>query len=271
MSFRVFWSVLSVEGRKLMSYRADFWITAAAAFLAQFAMLYALWKGLFALQPAGAKIGGFGFEGMVVYSITAVLIGRLIRGQERDPGMSQDIYEGTLSRYLLYPCNYFWTKYAQFLGFLFPALVQLVVFLVTTMLLIDVPTDLRPTALTLGKGLVAIGVANLLWFLLLYPVHAVAFWADNVWTLRVMLRFCADFLGGAMLPLSLFPDVFSKVLWSLPFPYLFALPVLTVLGRPLPLPFPAAIGIGLLWCAALAAFGRAVWRRGILTYSGVGI
>ena len=271
MRLRLFWAVLSVEGRKLMSYRADFWITAAIAFLTEFALVWAVWKGLFALQPEGAELGGYPFEGMVLYSVTAILLARLIRGQERDPGMSQDVYEGALSRYLLYPCDYFFTKYAQALGFLFPASVQLVIFVATAALLIPVPAEMQPSLATIGQALPALALANFLWFLMLFPIHAVAFWADNVWTLRVMLRFVSDFFGGMMLPLSLFPDALAAALWWTPFPYLYALPVMTALGRPLPVAYPLALALAAGWCAVLWFVGHRIWRRGLLQYSGVGI
>ena len=35
---------------------------------------------------------------------------------------------------------------------------------------------------------------------------AVAFWADNVWSLMVTQRFVSALLGGAMLPLAVFPE-----------------------------------------------------------------
>ena len=99
----------------------------------------------------------------------------------------------------------------------------------------------------------------------------VAFWADNVWSLNVMLRFTSELLGGMMLPLSLFPQWAQDVLVWTPFPYLFYVPVMTLLGRGR----AGGVAAGRGRLGGLDRVERfvslAVWRRGTLAYTGVGI
>jgi ABC-2 type transport system permease protein len=114
-------------------------------------------------------------------------------------------------------------------------------------------------------------VANLLYFLMSYPLQGVAFWADNVWSLIVTQRLVTAILGGSLLPLTLFPDGARAVLDVSPFPSLFWVPVTTLLGRVDVATWLGNLAFALAWCAALALLGRAVFRRGYLRYTGVGI
>jgi ABC-2 type transport system permease protein len=102
-------------------------------------------------------------------------------------------------------------------------------------------------------------------------LQGVAFWADNVWSLNVMFRFASQMLGGLLLPLSLFPAWSQPVLEVLPFTYLFYFPTTTLLGQVSTAEWATGLAISLGWCGALALVSRAVWRRGRLVYTGVGI
>jgi len=120
-------------------------------------------------------------------------------------------------------------------------------------------------------GIGAIVVANLLNFLITFPIQLIAFWADNVWSLMVMHRFASALLGGMLAPLAFFPESAQRALEALPFRYLFAFPVETLLGRVSPAEWAAGMAIAMGWCGVMAMIGRAVWRRGTLQYTGVGI
>jgi len=269
VSPRLFAHIFTAECRKLMSYRADFWINALLGFLAHFGVMYYLWRAIYR-EPA-AVIAGYSFEGMVLYYLLVILIGKLVRGTTHAADISQDIYEGSLSRYIVYPTSYFAFKYAQHLGLLLPALVQLVIFGLLYALVLPLPAEAHMTPLTVVMATVATLLANLLFYTMTAPLQAIAFWADNVWSLIVMQRFATSLLGGAMLPLGLFPDWSQPLLAALPFRYLYDFPVNTLMGRVAAGEWLAGLGIGLAWWLAIGAVTRLVWRRGMFSYTGVGI
>ena len=270
MTRRLFAQVASLQARKLMSYRTNFWIGAVLTFFVEIAVAYFLWAAIFR-ETGDERIGGFSLRAMVIYYIAAILLGKLVRGDERDLSISTDIYEGSLTRYLLYPTSYFWFKYAEHLGSLIPALVQLVLFGAISLVLLELPPDVTITPATAAMAAASVVVANLLHFLLLYPLQGVAFWADNVWSLNVMFRFASQMLGGLLLPLSLFPGWSQPLLDALPFAYLFYFPVMVLLGKVSPVEWATGLAISIAWCAALALVSHAIWRRGRLVYTGVGI
>ncbi|MEM1204871.1 MAG: ABC-2 family transporter protein [Acidobacteriota bacterium] len=262
--------VLGLETRKLMSYRADFWLHTVVAFAVQMAIAFFLWRAIFDATGEGS-IGGFAFDGMVAYYVLALLIGRLVRGKEREITIARDIYEGALSRYLLFPASYGGMKYAEHLGALAPAALQVVVLGGLAAVAVPAPAGFEISPATVAMATVVVAFANLLAFLLRFPIQAVAFWADNVWSLNVMLRFVTEFLGGLLLPLSLFPEVAQKAMAWLPFQYFFYFPVAVLIGKVDPEAWLRGLGVMALWCCLLGLLGAWVWRRGIRTYAGVGI
>jgi ABC-2 type transport system permease protein len=270
MKLAVLWQIFSVEARKRMSYRVDFWINSLGGLAVNISVFWALTEALFA---AGGRtvIGGYTQYAMLLYYLFAALTGRVVQSGELEMATAQDIYEGTLSKYLLYPIPYTGVKYAQQWGALAPQMLQLIVFGFVAPLAVIKPPDVDITAGTITMYLCSLFVANLLHYILLLPVQAVAFWADNVWSLAVAMRFITSLFGGLLLPLELFPAWVRPVIDALPFTYLYSTPVRVLLGR-------ASVeewGIGLLvalgWCVVIAFVLRWVWRRGELQYTGVGI
>ena len=108
-------------------------------------------------------------------------------------------------------------------------------------------------------------------FLLCAIFEMVAFWADAVWTLSVMLMFVTRIAGGALLPLALFPEAARAALSWTPFPYIVSFPIMTALGRVGPAEWLRGLGICALWVVILSLIARAVWRRGVGSYTAVGM
>jgi ABC-2 type transport system permease protein len=260
--------LLTAELRRRMSYRADFWISALLSLAVRFAVAWFIVKALFS-GSGRAGIGGYAVEEMYFYYAAIILVGKLVQSSDLEQGVSQDIYEGGLTRYLLYPVPYGVVKYVQQLGALGPGVVQIALFGAWIPFVLGWPDGM--TATRIGMTVAAIAVANLLHFLITLPIQFVAFWADNVWSLMVMHRFVSALLGGLLLPLSMFPEAWRPALEALPFRYLFSFPVETLMGRVSPGEWGIGMAVAAGWCGVSAIVGRAVWRRGTLQYTGVGI
>ncbi|TWW08287.1 hypothetical protein E3A20_25830 [Planctomyces bekefii] len=99
----------------------------------------------------------------------------------------------------------------------------------------------------------------------------VAFWAENVWSLNVMLMFAIRLLGGALLPLTLFPSWAQEYLSYTPFPYLVSFPIRALMGQVSADEWMGGMGILAMWTVFTVALGALIWRRGQLRYTGVGI
>jgi len=270
MSLRLFAMVIVGEAHKLLSYRADFWINAVLVFFVEFGVAYYVWSAVFDHTEA-TTIGGFTRDGMITYYVIALLLGKLVLGHPRDFTIASDIYEGGLTRYLIYPVSYFWFKYAEHLGVLIPAVVRLALCGCVAMVVFADTPKLEVTPIHLAEGVVSLAVATLLHFLILFVLESVAFWADNTWTLIVSFNFSASLLGGLLLPLELFPARLEPLLDALPFRHLVHAPITVVLGQTTTAAWAYDLASALGWCAGLAILARVMWRRGTHRYTGVGI
>jgi ABC-2 type transport system permease protein len=265
----LFWTILTLEARKRMSYRADFWINSIVGLLVTLSFFWFLTRAMFA--SGRPTLAGFTPSGMMLYYVFVSLLGRLAQSNEIELGISQDIYDGSLSKYLLYPAPYGGVKYAQQWGTLAPQVIQMVLLGTLAPILIGIPDEIRFTWASTGMALISMIAANALHFLITRPIQAIAFWADNVWSLLVAERIAMSMLGGQLLPLELLPEWARSLLYQLPFPYLYAFPAMTLMGKVSSREWLVGLGITALWCGAAALVGRWIWRRGDLQYSGVGI
>jgi len=270
MSLRLFWHVFSLEARTQMSYRGNFWINAVAGFLADFGVTYFVWRAVYD-ESGRTFIGGRTFDATVLYYLAVILVGKLVRGREFEASISTDIYEGALTRYLLFPVSYVGYKYAQRLGQFVPALVQVALFGAGMLLFIRLPAGTGVTAASAAMALPAIALASVLYYLTDYVVQQVAFWADNVWSLDVGKWFVTSLLGGWLLPLSVYPDWARPVLDVLPFRFLFDFPARVLLGEIGGAEWGRGLALCAVWASLFLLAGRVVWRRGRLQYTGVGI
>src|SRR5262249_40207060 len=97
---RVFWAIAGVEARKRMSYRADFWINAVVGFAAE---LGVAWFIVLAMFSGGGRMGDYTRQGMLLYYVAVILAARVVRSADMEWAIADEIYQGALSRYLLYP------------------------------------------------------------------------------------------------------------------------------------------------------------------------
>src|SRR6185295_2466730 len=122
---RLFWNIAGIEARKRMSYRADFWLNSLVAFVTELGVAYFIVAAMF----SGAdRLGGYSRNGMLLYYVAIILVARVVRSTDLEWAIADDIYQGALSRYLLYPVSYGVLKYAAQIGALLPAFIQVVLF-----------------------------------------------------------------------------------------------------------------------------------------------
>jgi ABC-2 type transport system permease protein len=262
-------AVFSMELRKIFSYRMDFWIQFVGSLAAQFGVAWFLWKAIFAYQGT-ARIGAYSFAGMMLYYVAAPLVARTVQGAEMG-NMSLEIYEGSLTRYLVYPVSFFGYKLAANCAHALVFLIQFTVVMLLFASIIGIPPEFDVNVAGCAQAAVTMVLSMYLYFTIVSTIELSAFWADNVWSLVVIFRFLNGLLGGAMIPLSLFPQWSQHWLSVLPFGYLIYFPVQSLLGQLDGAAWLRGLGVLTLW--SLAGTGAYVWlwRRGKYQYTGVGI
>jgi ABC-2 type transport system permease protein len=261
--------VLGIELKKAFSYRLNFWVTFLMGTATELAVAYFLWKSLFAYNQS-VVIAGFTFHGLVYYSLFASFSSKITRGTDRGY-ISQDIYDGSLTRYLLYPLSFFAYKYVthltqQLLGF-----IQFLLAFSCLTLVIGLPSEHNLSIGSFIAGTVTCFVAGYMVFALMSCLEMIAFWQDVIWNLLVMLRFAISLLGGGMVPLVFFPEWGQRLVALTPFPLIVSFPARTFLGQVGLLEWVGSLLVLGIWSIAITFVANFIWSRGTRQYSGVGI
>lgn len=261
---------VSLELRKLLTYRSDFLIQFLLPVVGNMVIAYFLWSAIY-LEAGETVIGGFTFGAMIFYYLWSGLVDRVVMGSNWKEGVSTEIYSGSLNRYLIYPVSFFFYKFSVALSSSVIGVIQMLLGFFVYIGIFGLPAGLNVSAGPVALAIVLSVVAAALYFLMLSCIELVAFWADNVWSLQVMLRFLVQIFGGALVPLSLYPDWAREILFWTPFPLLFSIPIRTAMGQAELYEIMAALGVGAVWAIAVAGIYAWVWKRGLTVYSGVGI
>lgn len=262
-------SVFRNELRQIFAYAIDFWVNFFGKMFTQVIIAFFLWGSIYKSNNA-AIMNGYSFKGIIIYFTIAPLLLRVLQGAQIG-SISREIYEGGLTKYLLYPINYYFFKITAYLAHALVFMLQLLIVFFLIYFLIGFPAEFNISLTYTLMGITATILATLIYFALASSLELVSFWADNVWSLLVILRFIVAFLGGAFIPISFFPEFYQEYLMLMPFYYLISFPVKCLFGQIEIMQFWQGIGIMLLWYLFFQTLSLMIFKRGSHQYTGVGI
>ncbi len=258
-----------LELKKVLAFRTEFWMGFVGGVVTQFAVAFFLWLAIF--KSLGVEtLEGYTFTALMLYYLLAPLVERTVMGPEMG-FFSTEIYEGTLTRYLIYPMPLFRYKYVAHLATSFLFAAQLIIILGLFLSIFGMPDGTQLDAASLGMAFSAMLLGSLLYFCMAGILEMVAFWADNVWSLLVLNRMVASLLGGGLIPLSFFPNWAGVLLDWLPFSRLLYFPLQCLLGRVSFSDWLTGMSLSVLWIVLLGLGLSWIWKRGSRQYAGVGI
>ena len=258
-----------MEVRAILAYRFSFWINFLGTSLGHLGLSYFLWTAIFT-STHKTLIGGMNFSTMIFYSFLAPITIKSVMGLQM-LDISQDIYTGSLNKFIIYPLNYFQFKWIQQITHTFSRLLQLLITLFVYALIIKMPDGLQFKFTNLTLFIINVFISSSLFFVMEALMEVTAFWAENVWSLSVLLRFLISIFSGAWLSLSLFPAWSKPILAMLPFKGMVYTPVKTLMGEVTISEWVQAQVISMTWILILGIILSIVWKRGRYLYSGVGI
>ncbi len=267
------WKYFLSELKRSISYRVEFWIGLFGNIGSQFAVAFFLWRSIYAERGA-TLLEGFSFGTLMAYYLLAPLVERVIHGSDFGT-ISRDIYDGGLNKYLVYPVSFFGAKFMTHLAHTAFAAIQLGI--LWLLLLGPLPHLFGSSASTVVDlprmicAAILIGLSILVQFFMTACLEQVAFWADNVWSLNIMMRMIMGLTGGALLPLAFFPEAVAQGFRYLPFHCFIDLPVRLLLGQAKVNEALSGMGVAVIWALFLSAVANLLWRRGLLRYSGAGM
>jgi ABC-2 type transport system permease protein len=261
--------IVSTELRKILAYRSDFWINFIGQMLIQLFIARALWTAVFEANGV-QEMKGMTLSNLTLYYLLAPLTMKVLLG-ENIGFIAREIYDGGLNRFLVWPISALGFKATTYMTYSLFFLTQMILLYLIGRFYLDPTPFIVDEVYRLAVAVVFIITGSFVYFCLMCLCEMVAFWADNTWTLGVMLRFVISFLGGAFLPLNFFPETVQSILNLLPFSSMVSAPVNIILGKMSYSDAVIAYLILLLWLPLIFWASRVLWRKGCLQYTGVGM
>ncbi len=258
--------VMGMELKKIFSYRFAFWIKFFLESFCEIAIAYFLWTSIFAYNGI-TEIKGFDLPQLITYYVFVSFASRLT-AKDMD-SISRDIYDGGLTKYLIYPTSFFKFKLMGYITSHFISVLQFFTGIIVFSFALDFPLMNNPQHIMLG--LIFSFYVGILNFFMISSLELIAFWQDVVWNLRVMYRFISSILGGLYLPLSFFPSEVREWIHYLPFQYLYSVPVSIFMGTYNVSNWRFDLLLSSAWLIFFMLITRLVWHRGRLQFTGVGI
>jgi ABC-2 type transport system permease protein len=251
-----------------MAYRGDFLLGTVLRFLPVLTTIL-LWEAIF--KGSGKdELAGFTRNEMIAY-LLLIHISRMFSSMPGlASGISRDIREGTLKKYLLQPLD--------MIGFLLSyraahkAAYIATSFLPYAGLFLACHSyfDRFPDPLSFAGYLVALLLAFLIGFFFEACIGMISFWVLDVTSLLWIVTTLNYFISGQMFPLDLLSPFWQTVLKSLPFQYLAYFPAVVFLGHVKGRALAEGILLQALWAVALGLFARWLFQRGLRRYSAYG-
>jgi ABC-2 type transport system permease protein len=263
-----FWLIFKLVLIERMVYRVNFFLDILSGILSSLIVVF-LWIAIYRSSESGI-IGGYSTGEIVTYLLGCGLLNSFILATAENPETSQNIQDGTLSTLLIKPFSPYAVWFARdmggktfllmlgvigYLGVLFFFREYLILFASFGHLLFFVFSVL---------------FAALLQFFFFEVLSLLSFWIENTYGIRFTMRVIMEVAGGAIIPLSFFPDILQKLIMLLPFPYMIYLPMQIYLGK-IPLDgVPFEFLKESVWIMGLILINFIVWKRGVRQYVSMG-
>ncbi|MCU0530057.1 MAG: ABC-2 family transporter protein [Cyanobium sp. Prado107] len=185
----------------------------------------------------------------------------------------EDALQGRLSPYLLQPLHPLWRYVAAHLAEQATRL-PFVLLIASGFFLLQPQAFAWPGPGRVLLGVLAVGLAFAIHFLLQSLIATLCFWTERASALERLLYVPYVFLSGLVAPLQAFPPDLQRLALLTPFPYLIGFPAQLLAGTPMGREQPFSIAGGfaamLLWLLLLLPALAVLWRAGLRRYSAMG-
>ena len=222
----------------------------------QIFMLTRVWTALYRTRPDVLAIP---LDELLVYLTIANLIAWSFPTHTVSMYLRERIREGAIVFDLARPLGFVPQMGAQMVGALVGASALIAIALPLVLLAgsLALPADWGAAGLFLVAVLLGYAIAGLLALLL----GLVAFWTLELDGATMLYVLVAQFLSGALVPVSVFPDALRTVVQWLPFQATTYVPTSIYVGALGGSEAWTAIGVQVIWVVVLGATVALVWRR----------
>ena len=218
-------------------------------------------------REQGGEVGGYSEGRFAAYFIAWSLV--RVATQIGSPQNWEDhVREGRMSAMLLRPIHPVHQDVALWLGF---AVARALLWLPAGVAL---TIAFRPTVSTgplqVAVFVVSLALANVMRSLAATVTGLSAFWLTRVAGVSNLQSLLDLTLSGRLVPPDLMPRWLEAISWALPFRWMFAFPIESLIGPTTPARLATGLAVQIGWLLVIVAVLRLIWRRGVVRYGAVG-
>lgn len=259
-------TIFKISWETRLAYRFDF-LVGRFRNIVVLLILYYIWN---TLSQNIDKFAGYERGELFTYVFGAIILKSIILGSQSRQ-MAIEINNGTFSRFLVQPINYFWVVFWRELAEKCLNLVSAVFEIIVFVLIVGAPFFWQSDLLILALFLASAVFAFILYFILSYLVNLIAFWSREAMGPRFLFEWFLEFSSGIFFPLSILPKLFFISLSILPFAYLIYFPLRIYLGKADVYEIVSGFLLSIFWIIAIGLLTRLAWLKGLKKYSGEGM
>jgi len=216
-------------------------------------ILRSLWTALYAQNAAPLNLP---LHSMITYATVAMLMS-LVLEVDGTRMIREKVREGTIATDLMKPISLPLYFFSDGVGQTLLHAVLVIPSLLCSLLLvrIDVP---KPSVF--AAFLFAFLLGYCVNFFLNFLMNSIAFWTLETFAVQLIVRWASDLLSGQIIPLTFFPGIFGRIIFSLPFAAIYSTPLLIYVGIIPPSEWLTSFAIQAMWLVLFAGLSAVVWN-----------
>jgi len=260
-----YWAVLKINFLSAFAKKGDFIGQVLINFI-QISSFILIWKYSF----NNRTFQGYTLQDTIVYYVFVLFITYATLTTTVDY-LSKSIKNGSLSEWLIKPRAILFTEIARSLGEMFFRMIQLlpiylIIAIITTIIAQTAIFSFQSVLFALIFALIGLFIN----ILLEYCLSLLAFWMDEVWSLKHFKDIFADLFGGKRIPLAFFPPVALSVLNILPLRFIFSVPLEYLLQKKSTANLSFDLTLAFIWLITLLIIANILFKKGIRKYAAFG-
>ncbi|MGC8537511.1 MAG: ABC transporter permease [Candidatus Micrarchaeia archaeon] len=259
---RKYAALVKLEFKREVSYRLDLVLSIVTKIAGPLVMVF-VWSVVF-LSSHVSSIGSYSLDSMIAYFFSISLV-ELVLYTDLPYIMQYDFKRGRIASKLAMPIGYIGLTVvsALFGALIWAVLVGLPLFVIIV-LAFHITLTLQHLLLFAASMLIGLLIALSLDFIL----GCMSVFTNDINGITSFYEIGSGLLGGAIIPLSLFPQYLGKIMYLLPFQFMFYVPISEFTG--VGAVSTQSFWIGIVWFAAFTMIGYISWRFAFKRATSVG-
>ena len=263
---RAYGEIIKIYAKSKLIWREDIFLNLLAMIMKIiFASL--LWGTVLA---AHNTLAGFTYQSMLAYYVIHSFLTKLDKSDQISWTVSEGIRNGNFSKYMIIPTKADYYFFAMDIGMMVPHFVLgtiltfglLMTLGIAEALIIDVELVLSAIIMAF-LGLLFMAQFN-------YFIGLLAFKYNDVSTFLMIKKNFLSLINGSIIPLVLFPDIFTSILSWLPFYYVSYFPSMLLIGKGRTEILQGMITL-IIWNIVMKVLSVVTYEKYRVKYDGVGL